>query len=423
MIPYNLALLVAMPLIIPFLFWRFVTGKETAESLRQKFGAYLFENRPTGGIWIHAVSVGETNAAVPLVEMLAQRQNRPIIFSVSTQTGMKVAQARLAGKAFCVYFPFDFPFAVARALVFFTPAAVIFMETEIWPNFMRHARRRGVKTVLINGRISDRSFGNYHRMKRFLGPVLRDFDLLLMQSTADAGRVTALGADPGAVRVGGNIKFDRPLPDLSRKPAIAAEFGLPENIPAVIFASTHPGEDALFCRVTKELIAEGISFFPVIVPRHTERAQKVAALCREAGFAPRLRTEKETGGRLLILDTIGELARLYGGAAIAVMGGSFIPHGGQNPLEPAGWEVPVIFGPHMENFREISSLFLNAGVAASAADADALKNALRRWLQNPADARKAGARGRELLIQNSGALQKTAAAIDRLLQEGIDGRP
>lgn len=416
MITYNLALLLAMPIIIPFLLWRLATGKETVESLRQKFGAYLFENPPTGGIWIHAVSVGETNAAVPLVELLAQRQKRPIIFSVSTQTGMKVAQTHLAGKAFCVYFPFDFPFVVARALVFFAPAAVVFMETEIWPNFMRHARRQGVKTVLINGRISDRSFDNYHRMKRFLGPVLRDFDLLLMQSSADAGRVTALGADPGGVRVGGNIKFDRSLPNLSEKQTIAADFDLPKNIPAVIFASTHPGEDALFCRVTKELIAEGLSLFPIVVPRHIERSQKIAALCREAGFEPWLRTEMKTGGSLLILDTIGELAQLYGGAAIAVMGGSFIPHGGQNPLEPAGWEVPVIFGPHMENFREISSLFLNAGAAASADDADELKNALRRWLQDPADARKAGARGRELLIQNSGALQKTVAAIDRLLQ-------
>lgn len=416
MILYNLALLAAMPLIIPFLLWRFITGKETADSLRQKFGAYLFESPPAGGIWIHAVSVGETNAAVPLVELLAQSQKRPIIFSVSTQTGMKVARTRLAGKAMCVYFPFDFPFAVARALVFFSPAAVIFLETEIWPNFIRHAHRRGVKTVLINGRISDRSFDNYHRMKRFLGPVLREFDLLLMQSSADAGRITALGADPGDVRVGGNIKFDRPLPTLSEKQAIAASFGLTEKIPAVIFASTHPGEDALFCRVTKELIAEGFSYFPIIVPRHTERAQKVAALCREAGFAPRLQTEKQTGGGILIIDTIGELARLYGGAAIAVMGGSFVPHGGQNPLEPAGWEVPVIFGPHMENFREISSLFLNANAAASAKNADELKNALRRWLQNPADAREAGARGRELLIQNSGALQKTADAINRLLR-------
>lgn len=416
MILYNLTLLLAMPLIIPFLLWRFVTGKETAESLRQKFGVYLFENPPPGCIWIHAVSVGETNAAVPLVELLAQARKRPIVFSVSTQTGMKVAQTRLAGKAFCVYFPFDFPFAAARALAFFAPAAVVFMETEIWPNFMRQARRRGVKTVLINGRISDRSFGNYQRMKRFLGPVLRDFDLLLMQSAGDAGRITALGALPGAVRVGGNIKFDRPLPNLSEKPTIAAGFGLPENIPAVIFASTHPGEDAIFCRVAKELIAEGLSLFPIIVPRHIERAQKVAALCREAGFVPRLRTDNKTGGGILILDTIGELARLYGGAAIAVMGGSFVPHGGQNPLEPAGWEVPAVFGPHMENFREISSLFLNAGAAASAADADALKNALRRWLQNPAAAHEAGARGRELLIQNSGALQKTAAAIDSLLQ-------
>ncbi len=416
MILYNFALILAAPLIVPFLFWRFITGKETAQSLRQKFGAYLFENPPPGGIWIHAVSVGETIAAVPLVEMLVQRQKRPLIFSVSTQTGMKVAHARLAGKAFCFYFPFDFPFAVARALVLFAPAAVVFMETEIWPNFLHQARRRGVKTVLINGRISDRSFGNYHRMKRFLGPVLRDFDLLLMQSADDAARITALGASSETVRVGGNIKFDRPLPTLSGKQTIAAEFGLPERIPAVIFASTHPGEDSLFCRVTKDLIAEGLSFFPVIVPRHIERAQKVAALCREAGFAPRLRTEKEAGGGLLILDTIGELARLYGGAAIAVMGGSFVPHGGQNPLEPAGWEVPVIFGPHMENFREISSLFLNAGAAANAADAGELKDALRRWLQNPAAAREAGARGRELLIQNSGALQKTAAAVNSLLQ-------
>ncbi len=416
MILYNLSLLLTAPLIIPFLFWRLVTGKETADSLWHKLGAYRFENPPTGGIWIHAVSVGETNAAVPLVDLLAKSQKRPIIFSVSTQTGMKVAQTRLAGKAFCVYFPFDFPFAVNRALALFAPAAVIFMETEIWPNFMRYARRRGVKTVLINGRISDRSFGNYQRIKWLVAPALGDFDLLLMQSAADAERITALGTLAGTVRIGGNIKFDRPLPNLSEKKAITAEFGLPDGIPVVVFASTHPGEDELFCGVTRELIAEGLSFFPVIVPRHIERAQKVAALCRDAGFAPRLRTAMETGGDILILNTIGELARLYGGAAVAVMGGSFIPHGGQNPLEPAGWEVPVIFGPHMENFREISSLFLNAGAAANAADAAALKGALCRWLKEPARAREMGVRGRELLIQNSGALKKTADAIGNLLE-------
>ncbi len=416
MIIYNFALLLAALVIIPFLFWRLAIGKETTDSLWQKLGAYRLENPPTGGIWIHAVSVGETNAAVPLVELLAESQQRPIIFSVSTQTGMKVAQSRLAGKALCIYFPFDFPFSVDRALALFAPASVIFMETEIWPNFMHHARCRGTKTVMINGRISDRSFGNYGWIKWFLAPALRDFDLLLMQSAADAERITTLGALPKTVRVGGNIKFDRPLPNLSEKKAIAAEFGLPDGIPAVVFASTHPGEENIFCGVIKGLISEGLSFFPIIVPRHIERAQKVAALCREAGFTPRLRTSMETGGDLLILDTIGELARLYGGAAAAVMGGSFIPHGGQNPLEPAGWEVPVIFGPHMENFREISLLFLNAAAAANVMTGDALKDALGRWLRDPAEARKIGIRGRELLIQNSGALKKTADTIANLLQ-------
>ncbi|MBI5179277.1 MAG: 3-deoxy-D-manno-octulosonic acid transferase [Nitrospinae bacterium] len=413
---YNLALLFGLTIFIPYIAWRLFSGKETMESVKQKLGIYPAPPPAKGGIWIHAVSVGETKAAIPLVEMLA-KSGKPVIFSASTRTGMGLARDRLAGKAAITYFPFDFPFAVKKAVTHFSPAVAVMMETELWPNFLRSCAKEGCKTVLINGRISDRSFGRYRQFRPFIAPVLENMDMLLMQSRNDAERIAALGARPDRVRAAGNIKFDIPLPAPEEKPAMRKKFGLPEGKTAVIFASIHPGEDELLLETARHISSGRNDLCFVIAPRHIERAQKLAETCRTYGFIPVLRSSGKplAEGSILVMDTIGELAQAYGAADIAVIGGSFVPHGGQNPLEAAAWGVPVAFGPHMENFREITQKLLESGGAQQVAKLADLNQLLQKWLADPATRSTVGKAGRTTVSANRGALEMTKQGILELL--------
>ncbi len=416
---YNIALVFGLSAFVPYTLWRFFTGKETTESLVQKFGFYRMPKPEKGGIWIHAVSVGEVNAAMPLVDSLMSReQEQPIIFSASTQTGMALAKNRLEGRATVTYFPFDFPSAVKRGYAHFSPAAVVLMETEIWPNFIRHSGNVGSRAILINGRISDRSFGRYRKIKSVIAPALLAFDVLLMQSENDARKIIELGANGANVRVTGNIKFDRPLPQPEDKAHVMERFGLPPETTVIIFASTHPGEDDMFLQTIKELSTRHPKLFPIIVPRHVERSPKLGQLCQKYGFNPVMRSGGGGHGKnpLLLVDTIGELAQLYGAADMAIIGGSFIPHGGQNPLEASSWEVPVIFGPHMENFRDISQRLTEAGAAVSANNIHDLKKTIEGWIADPEAKELAGRAGRQAVMDNRGALEKTVRSIAELLQ-------
>jgi 3-deoxy-D-manno-octulosonic-acid transferase len=417
---YNILLFLILPLLIPYLLWRVFAGKETMESLLTKLGRYKAERPPKGGIWIHAVSVGEVNAAAPLAELLASRVKRPVIFSVSTQTGMAIAKKRLGGRVFLTWFPLDFPFSVSLALARFSPSVAVVLETEIWPNFIFGASHSGVKCVVANGRISDWSFGRYKALKGLVSILLGKMDLLLMQSQGDAERAVALGADKGRVRVVGNVKFDLPAPKQTGKAVAMEKFGVPAGTTVVVFASTHPGEEELFLETAGKLSAGRERLFFVVAPRHVERAPDVCRLCEKFGFNPVRRSsgKKCGGGEILVLDTMGELARLYEAADVAVMGGSFVAHGGQNPLEASAWGAPVVFGPHMENFREISQKLTDAGGAVRAADKDELLTTIDEWLARPAKGREAGEKGRETVVNNRGALEKTAKCLEEIL-DGI----
>ncbi|MBI3793579.1 MAG: 3-deoxy-D-manno-octulosonic acid transferase [Nitrospinae bacterium] len=417
---YNLILILALPLLAPYLAWRLFSGKETKESLLCKLGFYGKNPAPEGVIWIHAVSVGEVNTAAPLAELLEEREKKPIVFSVSTQTGMETAKARLGGKVHLTWFPLDFPFAVSRALARFSPSAVVFLETELWPNFILAAKKSGIKCAVANGRISDKSFANYKTTGHLIGPVLRQVSLFMMQSADDAERISKMGADAGRIAVTGNIKFDRPAPARTSKESAMKIFKIPAGAKTVVFASTHPGEDEIFLQTAKNISSAETGFFFVIAPRHVTRSKDVAALCEKFGFAPATRSsgmecEKYS---VLVLDTMGELAKLYEAVDVAVMGGSFVPHGGQNPLEASAWGAPVLFGPHMENFREISQKLLEAGAGKLAADGAELEKLLLEWLANEDSARFAGEQGIKTVENNRGALEKTVRLLDQLLKNG-----
>jgi len=422
---YNLILAVFTPVMLFYLAWRLVTGKESPASLRQKMGKYDFPPPKKGGIWVHAVSVGETNAAVLLVdELLKQNKDLPVTFSTSTKGGMETSMKRLAGKATVAYFPFDFPGAVKSALSFFSPKLIVLMETEIWPNFIYQACRSGTGTAVINGRLSDDSYRKYRLFRPVIAPFFGSIDLLLMQSQKDAERVVALGADKSRTFVAGNIKFDGKLPDEDAdKSEIRRRFGIPINAAVVILASSHPGEDELFLESMNKLSANRDTasrgpLYPVIAPRHVERVGAIIELCEERGFKlPRLRSQNSGDpGSILLLDTLGELAELYGAADVAVIGGSFIPHGGQNPLEASAWKLPVLFGPHMNNFRDISQKLVEAGGAIPVTDGEGLTDAVSRLLVNEEERRKTGAAGYDTILQNRGALHKTVEAVEKLFE-------
>jgi 3-deoxy-D-manno-octulosonic-acid transferase len=291
------------------------------------------------------------------------------------------------------------------------------METELWPTFLLTCRRRGIPVLLANGRISRRSFARYARVRALLGPTLTAIASFCMQSREDAERIIALGADPSRVAVVGNVKYDL----APGEPAQARDLGLPAGAPLFVAGSTHRGEEeAVLCAYTAGCgAAPGLRL--LLAPRHPERAREVEALVRRAGFACVLRSAlrgpgpEAAGAPVIVLDTVGELAGLYALGTVAFVGGSLVPWGGHNPLEPAAWECPVVFGPHMGNFAEMAEAFLARGAALRVPDAAALGAALRSLL---ADSRRRAALGRAgagVLAQHRGAADGIVRAIEALL--------
>jgi len=399
----------------PYFLYRLFTGRETAESMWEKFGFYIGDAPQEKTIWLHAVSVGEVNTALPLLKLLMTKfPDKKFIFSVSTKTGMALAKEKVGDSVRLTFFPYDFPFAVLSALSFFNPSLFIFMETELWPNFLSACHRRGIKTIMINGRISDKSFRNYKKIKFFSSPLLKNLSALLMQSDNDANRIMELGADEKKVKVTGNLKFDRPLPTKIDTKKIKTEFDVPIDKDVIIFASAHPGEEDIFISAYKNLKADFKNLFAVIAPRHPDKGAMMAERCKDLSVKPALRSRSEKPSELLILDTIGEMGRLYGACEIAVIGGSFIPHGGQNPLEPAGWKLPLLYGKYMHNFRDITRILEEAGGAIKVGDGEELTKEMRKLLSDPSRKEKIGESAYNALLKNQGALEKTFNEIKNL---------
>ena len=289
-----------------------------------------------------------------------------------------------------LHFPFDYPFAVRRLLERVRPALVVIVETEIWPNFVRIARSMGIPVVMVNGRISDRSLGRYLRLRRFFGPVLAHFSALCMQSGEDGTRIAAIGADPARVFVAGNLKYDiaAAVTTPDERLAIRAAYGLPPDGLVVTAGSTHPGEEAQVIAAYRSVHTAGVPLVLVLVPRHPERADEVAGLLEKADLSYTRRSQLGAEcpvfapGEVFLVDTIGELMRLYAASDLVFVGGSLVPVGGHNLLEPASLGVPVIFGPHMENFREISRLVLDGDGGIQVPDGNALGVTMLALLQD-----------------------------------------
>lgn len=376
---------------------------------------------PASRIWVHALSVGEVISAVPLVRAMAERfPDRKLFFSASTETGFAEAERRLGETAVERFlFPYDLPIPVRRTLNRVDPGLIVLVETDIWPGFLGEAEARGVPVALVNTRLSDRSFAGYRRVSGFMGAVLRTLDRVCPQSALDARRFRALGVPADRIVRTGNIKFDQPAdtPDATERTALRNRLGLAPERPILVAGSTHEGEEAMLAAAFRELRRAFPELALVIAPREPDRARGVRRIFSEAGFPAATLAETESGAKAdaVVVDRIGVLKSLYAAGALAFVGGSLVPRGGHNPLEPAAHGVPVLFGPHMTDFREIARLLREAGGADAVGSAGELAAVATRWLRRPEDARRAGARGREVFLRNRGAVDRTLDVLAGLL--------
>jgi 3-deoxy-D-manno-octulosonic-acid transferase len=379
-------------------------------TLADRFG-FLKLPQLRRSIWVHAVSVGEVKAVERLIEGLhRQFPGSTIVVSTATPAGQQLAQERHDIVNHTFYFPIDLPWTVRRTLDRVDPDIVIIAETEIWPNFLRVCRSRGIRVVMINGRISDKSFPRYLLARRWLRRVFEDYTVIGMQSEMDRKRIEAIGADPNKVAVFGNLKYDVIDANRTLDPAIVRLLsGWPE---LWIAASTMPGEEESVLNAFEQLRRTRPHLKLLIAPRHADRFDAVEETIRQHGLTCIRRTRLEADGDVLLLDTIGELAAVFRYATVVFMGGSLAPRGGHNVLEPARHRKPIVFGPHMENFRDMARLFLEANAARQIETADQLAPAIAQLLSNPELASKLGRNAFAIVQQNTGATDRVLEMLE-----------
>jgi 3-deoxy-D-manno-octulosonic-acid transferase len=419
----SLGLLVLFPL---FLFKALAHGKYIA-GFRQRLGSVpATSGKPV--IWLHCVSVGETQAARPLAARLKQQfPHHALVVSTITLTGQNLARNVFRTQAESVfYFPFDWRWSVRRALKAINPAAVLIMETELWPNFLRECKARQIPVALVNGRISRQSYGRYALIKFFLRRVLASLSIAVMQSEADAERLQALGMPSDKLFTAGNLKFDADGgSDLGKTTIeIAERFGLQSDVPLILAASTHAPEEEIILESFKQLRTKQPARL-MIAPRHPERFNEVASLIQNSGLSwTRRMNIPEAGDRdsdVILLDTIGELPATYSLAAVVFVGGSIVDRGGHNVLEPAVAGAAVVTGPHTHNFQAIMNLMEQADAviklpAVGGKDATReLTNVLSRLLGDSGERARLGLRAKQLVAENQGAAERTLKLVAPLL--------
>ena len=390
-------------------------------NLRERLG-HGGSPSPAPAGWIHAVSVGEALAAASLVEAIHRLwPTLPLVVTTVTATGARVVQERYAGVASHRFFPLDLPGAVHRAIAAIDPAFFLCIETELWPNTLRALAARGVPTMVANGRLSDRSFRRYRLVGRFMRRVLDDVRIFAMQSDEDARRILALGARPERVVVTGNLKHE-PVADPPGAPELWQRLlGLGRDHRMWIAGSTHRGEEEQILDAHGRALAACPGLALILAPRHPERVGEVADLVAARGWTPVRRSALPAAGgpfngrTVIVLDTVGELAQLYTIADVVFVGGSLVPAGGHNMLEPAFRKKPVLFGPHTENFREPAGLLRDHGAAILVRDAGELDSALTRLLGDHALRERLGAAGYEAVVSRHGAVRETLGLLTRLV--------
>jgi 3-deoxy-D-manno-octulosonic-acid transferase len=396
-----------------FLLTGFLRGKYLS-NFPERMGWYA-HRAERHDLWIHAVSVGETIAARPVVTAIETlRPDTSLVVTTTTITGQAMAR-RLYPDATVTFFPFDFAFAVRRFLDHHQPRAFATMETEIWPNVLRLSAVRGIRMLLANARLSDRSFPRYRALRALLRPTIRRYEAILGREEIDRERFIAIGAAPAQVEACGNVKFDFEPDEAPLEIAPRLE-ALITGRPVLVLGSTMEGEDEVLLPQVERLIAEH-DCFVIIAPRKPERFEIVAGLLGLTPLRWARRSEIESAGdvNVLLLDTIGELAKVYRYAVAAFVGGTLVPRGGHNPIEPAAAGAPVCFGPSMSNFRDIAKAFAEAGAARWVGNAAEVAEFAAEMIRSPEDRRRYATAGLETVRRNRGASARTAERIAGML--------
>lgn len=381
--------------------------------------------RPGGGpcVWVHGVSVGEVKAAGALIERLEQEvPGLEVVISVTTDTGSRVARRRYPHQR-VEFYPPDLSWVVKDALDAIRPQVMILVESEFWPNFLWSTQERSIPVVLVNGRMSSRSAHRFHILGRWSRPLLQGLACVCVQLPEHAQHFIALGVPSERVHVTGNMKFDNiPIhPSQERQRYFADLLGTADGVPLVVGGSTHPGEEAALARMVRRLQERGLSFRLIVAPRHPGRAEHVENDVRREGGRPRRRSRLEGAERLapdeiVILDSVGELEVVYSLARAVFVGGTLVPHGGHNVMEPSSLGRPVVVGPHFANFRgEVELLERARGLVCAAGEAE-VESTIEKWIHSEEEAAEVGRRAREAIDRSKGATERTLTHIRSVLE-------
>ena len=422
---YSFLTAVVFVMASPYFLYHALRHNKYVGSIPQRLG-YLpisFNLDGDESIWVHAVSVGEVLSARSLIsELRASYPKLRLFLSTTTLTGQQLARRSVPDVDAVFYFPFDWTITARRTLNVVRPRLFVMTETEIWPNLLRECKRRGAKTLMVNGRISYRSFPRYRLVRPFMKRVLADIDRFCVQGDETLRRLIELGADPARVVVTGSLKFDSlelsPIAGRGRE-RVLRFFRVSPGRPVIIAGSTLKGEEEPVIRAFNRIRASGVNALLIIAARHPERFDEVERLCRHEGLSVVRRSElpidAEPRADAVVLDTIGELAQLYQIATVVFVGGSLVPAGGHNILEPALYGKPVVFGPHMQNFGEIAETFLTNGAAIQVRTAGELEETMLSLIGDPVRRARVGAAARALVESNRGARDRTLTVIRDLL--------
>jgi 3-deoxy-D-manno-octulosonic-acid transferase len=423
---YNIILFAAAIVIAPYFLLKIIFAGKYRKSFIQKLGgrqSKILANLKNGPrVWIHAVSVGEVTAAAPIVACLKkERPEVEIIFSTSTETGREMAHKFIKDAAAFIYFPLDIPAVAHKIIKMAVPDIFVLVETELWPNFLRICKKRRIKMLMVNGRISPRSYHRYRKTAFFWKRILDNLDFAGMISEIDAIRLKNIGMSSVRMKVLGNAKYDGLASMVS--PALHKDISLRcnvrENERFFVAGSTHPGEDEIVINVYKKIEESYQDFKLIIVPRHIERANDIINLLKQAGFNDIIKLSEIKNGRqrtderIIIVDVIGELFKVYSLASIVYCGGSLVPKGGQNILEAAAWGKVIFYGPSMEDFSQEKTLLEEAGCGITIKNEEELLRGIIRMLNNPEELISRGEKGKSIVLSNIGASARYADLISK----------
>jgi 3-deoxy-D-manno-octulosonic-acid transferase len=427
---YNILLhAMVAPLLVGYYLPSIVFGNKYRRSLGGKLGRlpadFLPERLTRPRIWFHAVSVGEVVALGPLVAAVKRLlPDAAVVVSTGTETGQDKARSVIPQADGFFYLPLDFPECIVPVVARIRPDLFVLMETELWPNLIHCLKRRGTVIALANGRISDRSFPRYRKLRWFFSPVLRQIDLLLMSSELDAHRITEMGAREASVRVTGNTKFDAMPADVmvDAEPRMREILHLHGCHRIWVAGSTHPGEHEIVLDAYRTLAERFPDLILVLVPRHVEKTPSILSAMEARGMErPFLRSsanegETRNGRQVVIVDCTGELFQIYSLASVVFVGGSLVPRGGQNILEPAAWGKVVTFGPSMEDFRDARDILVRTGAGIEVRGQDDLMEFVSQALADPQRTNDLGARGREAILKHVGSARRNAEILVACVQ-------